>query len=585
MRSEAGLPISLNKIFAIAALTGTGLILSLIVLYPPLVLARQALLPGGDFSHILSRGTLKALNNSLITATGVFLFSSFIGTLLAWLRVRTDIWGKKMMDACVLLAFIIPPYVLGISWMQIFGSGGYLNRLTNVLVPGSNYSFPYYSMGATMLVLGLHLYPLSYFAIKNTLLQLDPELETASIQCGASRRRTFFAVTLPGIFPALLSTGLLVFSRALANFSVPALLCLPVRKELLTTRIYASLGSLNTRDAALLSFGLVLISTLLFSLQIYISACFSRGVVKRPGWKQSGSIQPLGRFRTPATLTAGLFLFLSVILPLWAMLLSSFMKRWGLPLKPQYLTFHNYLHLLTGEKTRRAFLNSLGFGAAAGGIALIAGSATAFISHTRRSAAGRILEAVASWPMAFPNIVLAVGAIMAWNRAPFYLYGTARCIIAAYAALFTPLVMKQISALLENQDPLLLQAARTSGAGPAHCFTTVTLPSILPGIESGILVCMLITLREIPIALMLYSSGQETTGVLLFGMQSQSYGLEMTSALAVTIIILNLFRQHVYHQHQKERQSCPVFKYAVSVSHTDSPLPSEVLILISVKES
>jgi ABC-type Fe3+ transport system permease subunit len=107
-----------------------------------------------------------------------------------------------------------------------------------------------------------------------------------------------------------------------------------------------------------------------------------------------------------------------------------------------------------------------------------------------------------------------------------------------FLSLRYPLVLKQISALLENQDPRLVQSARTSGAGPARSFLTVTLPAILPGIESGLLVCMLIALREIPIALMLYSAGQETTGVLLFGMQSQSYGLEITSALAVTIIVL-----------------------------------------------
>ncbi len=538
MLSETALPIFLNKILTFAALAGTGLALGLIVLYPPLVLARQALFSGGDYSLLLSRGTINALNNSLITAFGVFIFSSVTGTLLAWLRVRTDIRGKKLMDACVLLAFIIPPYILGISWIQIFGSGGYLNRIIDLVASDGVYRFPYYSLGAAILVLGLHLYPLSYFAVKHSLLQLDPELETASIQCGASGMRTFFSITLPGILPALLSTGLLVFSRALANFSVPALLCLPVRRELVTTRIYASLGQLDSRSAALLSFCLVLFSTLLFVLQVYLTTRFSRGVIKKPGPLQNNKVQALGHFLVPASSAISLFLLLTMILPMAAMLVSSFMKRWGLPLEKQYFTLHNYLHLLTGEKTSRAFFNSIRFGAGAGIIALGIGGSVAFLSHTVKSPVSRIIEAVASWPMAFPNIVLAVAAILAWNRAPFFLYGTPWCIIAAYAALFTPLVMKQITALLENQDPRLIQAARTSGAGPARCFATVTLPAILPGIESGGLICMLIALREIPVALMLYSAGQETTGVLLFGMQSQSYGLEMTSALAVSVIIL-----------------------------------------------
>jgi len=55
----------------------------------------------------------------------------------------------------------------------------------------------------------------------------------------------------------------------------------------------------------------------------------------------------------------------------------------------------------------------------------------------------------------------------------------------------------------------------------------------------------MISLREIPISLMLYSTNQETVGVLLFGMQSQSYGLEMTSALSVVIVLIILLANYL----------------------------------------
>jgi iron(III) transport system permease protein len=110
-------------------------------------------------------------------------------------------------------------------------------------------------------------------------------------------------------------------------------------------------------------------------------------------------------------------------------------------------------------------------------------------------------------------------------------------IVAAYAVLFTPIVMKQTIGLVRSQDERLSQAAQLAGAGPLSRFFHVRFPALLPGLRSGLLICVIIAAREIPISLMLYSSGQETLGVLLFGMQSQSYGLEMTSALSLLIIV------------------------------------------------
>jgi iron(III) transport system permease protein len=157
--------------------------------------------------------------------------------------------------------------------------------------------------------------------------------------------------------------------------------------------------------------------------------------------------------------------------------------------------------------------------------------------------------------MAFPNIVLAVAAVLAWNRAPLRVYGTPWAIILTYMVLFIPIVMKQVTGLIQHYDTRLLAAARLSGASPLQSFMTITLPILAPGLKSGFIICFLIALREIPISQMLYFSGQETVGVLLFGMHSQSYGLEMTSALSMVIIFLlfigniiikRITRKHTY---------------------------------------
>ena len=84
------------------------------------------------------------------------------------------------------------------------------------------------------------------------------------------------------------------------------------------------------------------------------------------------------------------------------------------------------------------------------------------------------------------------------------------------------------------------KAARIAGASKLKTYKDVTFPMIKSGIKSGWILCILISLREIPISLMLHSAGTETVGVLLFNMRSNSSGLESTSTVAVIIILFSI---------------------------------------------
>lgn len=538
-----------------------ALVLFFFVLYPPIMLVFRSFFSGGSGTGMRAiegaagplaeaakalAGAMPAFLNSLRAATGVTVWTTLIGGALAWLVVRTDFPYRRVVELAAVVAFIIPPYIIGLAWLQFFGRNGYFERMLRALFQFEHYNVSYYSVTAVVVVMTLHLYPLMFLSLRNALQQQDTDLEKASLLSGASRWRTFIHVTAPLMVPSVLSTGLLVFSRTLANFTVPALLALPVRREFLTTRIFSSLSALDLRLAALLSLFLVAISTLVFWSQGFVlrgnstarSGATDRGETRHSAVK-------LGRRRLLVSAAVMFFLGLTVLLPLAVMLVSSFLKRWGLPLEWRYLTLGNYQALLeTGGRAMRALRNSLTFGVVAATAASIIGGATAYLAHSARSKASRLLEAVAGWPMAFPNIVLAVAAILAWNRGPLHIYGGPWAIIVTYMVLFIPIIMKQVTGLVQGHDTALLHAARVSGAGPLRAFLSVTLPAILPGLKVGFLISFLVALREIPISLMLYSSGQETLGVLLFGMQSEEYGLEMTSALAILIIFL-IFSGHL----------------------------------------
>ena len=524
-----------NKFAVRGALLLLGLFLFVFYIYPPFLLFFQS---GDGFNGLRRQNILVPLLNSLRLSISVFAATGIIGGLLAVAAVRVNGRLRKIIDRGVLVSFAVPPYILALAWVQIFGRNGYLERIVHSLGFAENWHSCPYSLTASAVVMTLHLYPLMYMSIRNGLERLDPRYEQAALLAGASAPRVLCGITLPLVLPNILSTGLLVFSRTMANFSVPALLCLPAGIDLVPTGIYSALSSLRTNQAALFSIVLVSVSTVLHIAHGALlrsrqrESCFSGG---------QADVYRGVRGRKAAGAAVFCFFTIACVIPLAAMAVSSFLLRWGLPLEPKYFTLNNYREIFSGSgDAARAFGNSFLYGGTAALFAVIVGGAAAFVSARRKTPGGRLIEAAASWPMAVPNTVLAVAAVFAWNRPPLRFYGTGWAIILTYMVLFTPIVLKQISGLAETEDGRLTAAARTAGAGGVKAFFTVSFPLVLPGIFSGLMICMMIALREIPISLMLYSAGRETVGVLLFGMQSQSYGLEMTSALAVVLIVIIL---------------------------------------------
>lgn len=483
-------------------------------------------------SLLCSRGLFRSLLNSIRLSISVFIAASTIGGLLAVISVRTDCRLRTFIERGVLISFAIPPYILALAWVQIFGRNGYFERIVHIITGADGWHSNPYSISAAAVVMTLHLYPLMYMSLRNALNQLPPQLEQAALLAGASSPRVLSEITLPLILPNLLSTGLLVFSKTMGNFSVPALLCLPAGISVVPTGIYSALSGLRIDEASFLSLVLVSVSTVL-----YIVHALMLKQQRRESHVRGDSTIVFKPGRVVVSAGVSLFFLATCVLPLVSMILSSLLLRWGLPLRAEYLTLNNYRELFSGNGNAvKAFCNSLTYGITAALMAAMVGGAAVSVANSKKSISGSFIEAAASWPMSIPNTVLAVAAIFAWNRPPLKLYGTPWGIIVTYMVLFTPIIMKQVSGLIATQDKRLLTAARTMGAGRLKAFFTISLPLAAPGFISGIVICLMIALREIPISLMLYSAGQETIGVLLFGMQSQSYGLEMTSAIAVVLV-------------------------------------------------
>ena len=516
------------------------------ILYPVAMLAIGSFRVDGAFSvagyvtAFTSAVTYKALLNTLQMVLGILLGTWIIGGFLAFVRHKTDYKYKKLLDAGVFFSFTIPAYILSISWIELVCRGGYIHRLLQTVFPNMSYSINGYSVGASVFILTLHLYPLVYYGVGNALRLVSGVFEQSARVCGGKKVRIVFTVILPLVAPSFVSTGLLVVSRGMANFGVPAQLSSVAGKAVLTTRVFSAMSDLNLPVVAVLSLLLIVISLALYLLS---ERALKARRFNMPAAGPTDAHAEIGLGRWKNTLNAGIVVFftLSVAIPFATILTSSFFKRWGLEFSAANLTFGNYVRLFTGENLlTRPLLNSLFFGTAASAAAAFFASLTVYFHQYRQSLVTRCLMHVAQLPIAVPNMILAVAAMFAWINEPLKLYGTGAIIIVTYTVLFTPICIKQMLGAAKNMDVSMDLAARTMGAGWALRYFRLFLPLMKNSLFSGLIVCFLISLKEIPISLLLYTTGTQTLGVLMFTIQSNSYGLEMTSAVSVVVIALSV---------------------------------------------
>lgn len=510
----------------------------IIIIYPLTNLIVRSFDMDAFFDLFKDKYVYKSLLNTLLIGVGVTFFSILIGGSLAWLVVRTDFAHKKFVKTFALIGFMIPSYILSISYIEIFSKNGYLSRFLKLLL-GYDYNLFPYSIISVILVLSIHLYPLAFMAISNALEAYSMDYEDAASVCGANRKKVVKSITIPMIIPSILSIGILIFSRSMANFGVPAALCLPIGKEVVTTKIFGYLSHLELVNATVLSVVLIIISACIyiFNSKIINKRKYSSSTNKK--FKNPQLIK-LGKGKRIISFLVILFCLCVTGIPLVSIMITSFLKRWGLKLQLSNFTFNNYITLFTNPYTNRSFINSLSYGIIGATTAVIIGSAVLYLFYINKNKLTKLFMVVVTWPIAFPNIVLAVAATLSFINKPIKLYGTKWIIIITYIALFIPIAVKNMSGIIENVDKSLIKASKMSGASMFGTLKNIVIPLIAPGMTSAWILCFLIALREIPISLLLYSSGTETLGVMLFTLQSNSYGLEMTSTLAVVIIVMSL---------------------------------------------
>ncbi|MGO1948145.1 MAG: sulfate ABC transporter permease subunit CysT [Mycobacteriaceae bacterium] len=188
---------------------GTAVLwLSVIVLLPLIALTTEAFSGGigGFWEAVTSDGAVDALKVTVTVSLVVALINAVTGVLIAWVLVRDDFPGKRIVDAVIDLPFALPTIVASLVLLSIYGPDSPIGITLNATQP------------ALVIALAFVCLPFVVRAVQPVLIELDKDVEEAAASLGASNLTIFRRIILPAIWPAVLSGTGLAFARAIGEY-------------------------------------------------------------------------------------------------------------------------------------------------------------------------------------------------------------------------------------------------------------------------------------------------------------------------------------------------------------------------------
>jgi len=469
------------------------------------------------------------------------LLSLLIGGVLALLISLTNIRFKPLWAFLFMLPMMIPPQVTALSWIQLFGPSSTLLKSLNI-APSLGSPNPIYSAEGIAFLLGIQHAPLVFLALRTQLINLPKDqVETARL-CGASTLHIMLDIVLPLCYPALFAAAALAFVSALGNFGIAAMIGIPISYLVLPTLIYQYMANFShgiLNDIASLSILMAILAYLIVYLQNKAQQASSLHLIGNSG--QALYIQ-FGKFRLIAEIALALILFLILVLPLLALIFGSLIPTMGVPLNGQTLTFEAYQTLFSRQNaTYTAFTNSLLLSITASITLIGLCVPLAYLITRYPSRKARFLISMIDIPFTLPGIVLAIACILLFARPipwlNWSLYGTLAIILIAYLARFMAVCFKPVFTQMKLIDPAMEEAAQLAGAHVFSRLKDIIFPLLAPSAFAGALLVFLTAVNELTVSALLWRSGTETLGVVIFNLD-ESGNKVLASAISVLVVIL-----------------------------------------------
>ena len=538
-----------DKIFQYLAMVVLALFLGVFLLLPVFTVIQGGcsweLIVEAFRSQVYRQG----LANSLAIAVVTTFIVALISVPLALIYDRYDFKGKEICSLAMLLPMILPPFVGALGFQQLLGHYGILNA---ILVKFGMERIDFLGgsgvFWSVCFIEALHLYPIFYLNIVTALGNIDPVLNEAAANMGASRWRRFRTVTLPLLRPGLLAGGSIVLVWSFTELGTPLMFGF--------TRVapVQILNGINEMENNPMPYALVLIM-LVFSAGLYLVSRLALGGKSMnnsvKGNTGSSAVRLSVRKSLLPVSAFALISFLAV-LPHLALIGIAFSKRYYNTVLPEGFTTGHFDAALSNPLVLPSIGNSLRYSALAMLFAVIIGVIVAMSSIRWRLKGSAALDLLSMLPLAIPGVVIAFGFLgMAykyeWAKLLFNPVENPLWLLSiAYAVRRIPYVVRSVGAGLEQTPEELENAARNFGASPLQVLGKITLPLVAANVLVGGLFAFSFSMLEVSDSLILAQKGEffpitkalyELSQILGSGSASASaFGVWAMCFLALTLI-------------------------------------------------
>jgi iron(III) transport system permease protein len=522
-------------------------IIGLLVIYPLFNILMQSFISletdkiglGNYVTFFTTPYYLKSLLNSLVVSLGGTLGAVILGVPLAFFTTRYKIFGTPLLSSLATLALLTPPFLGAYSWIVMLGRNGFL---TNAFAKiGVNLPTIYGAFGI-ILVYALQYYPFVFLLTSNGLQTIDRSLEEAASNMGATPFKRFYKVTMPLVTPSITSGALMVFMLSLANFGTPQII--GGRYRVLPTmayNMYTSEISKRPAMASTISIILVLVAAIGIFLQKFAARRrkYSSVLLYR-----SQTVKLTGASNFFAHFISYLIVALST-LPMGVVVVFAFKKTKG-PVFVDGYGLDSFRQV--SREVPTAIANSFIYSIVALVFIVVIGTLLGFIVTRRHNVVNKVLDTLLMTPYIVPGTVMGIGLIIAFNKPPIILYGTALIVIISYFIRRLPYSVRSASSILQQIDPDLEDAGISLGASPARAFRKVAMPLMIPGIVSGAVMSWITSINELSASILLYVGNTTTMPIRIYAWILGGYfgpAAALATILLVTtgvaLFLLNVF--------------------------------------------
>ena len=500
------------------------------LIYPLLYVFKESFWIDGKFNlsffklMVTDPNIRELVINSFKIGVIVTLMTSVVSLPLAYFLTRYRFPARNILRSVILIPMIMPPFVGALGMQKFFGNYGSINMLLvklELMDPSKTIDWFGGGFWGVVLLSTLHLYPIMYLNIVAALSNVDPSLEEAAENLGASRFQIFRRITLPLMMPGYFAGAILVFIWAFTDLGTPLIFNY---NEVIAVKIFRLVSAANLNP---MGYALVVLIVVLTAIAFYVSK----------KWTGSKHYEMLGRGHVTSREVDAksgmrwiIYLFIGgltfvALLPHISVILVSLTpdaSQWNRTVLPKSFTFEHYVETFTHSDTLSSILNSLKYSIFSTLIALVVGVSIAYLLTRKRVPFQNLLDAVAMLPLALPGVAIAFGYMGSFSDTAFILRYLPKglidvidprsnptfLLIISYTVRRLPYMLRSIYAGFQQTSITYEEASQNMGATPMRTLYKITLPLVIANIIAGAILVFSFSMLEVSDSLILATKNE-----------------------------------------------------------------------------